>query len=791
MGAPTITLAGNSSSTVVVHTPVMARYFRDPDSLKLPTFLRGEFLITIGVKKVSSAAGTFIEVDLAGNTGNANFSSAWSSAPLSPQELDAINKALRNSLSDSFQPSSTPLPGNLLNMQFKTLWGAQPALAILMDVPGGFFESPDPGSVGNVFLRGDDDFALAVRGEDITIPFANAVNDAIAPMRQQGPFETTTTISTAWGYISYTVHTYTTVALGAASVSLVGPMLGIPGGILLTIPAHVHFWNDSDYVSAPDDFDFTIMQVFDLSLAGGEVGLVLRGGLSVSIPSSVSGDIANAVRTNAQNVFNSAWGNPGLQGKIQQQVNAKLSVDSLAGFLKSMMNPLPKPGDQPVEEVDPQLYYIGYEITSVGIILHGALNVPPWPQPHVEFSFGPSPDAGDHPFPWFGPKYEYNALKTWIPGGTIHEYIWNVQGGPALLDDRNTFVFQEKDPSGIFHLCLTIKGTRITAAGPAFDQPVMSSSFCAWHIRVDVHAAATERLQAAERPQIALTQTATSGLLEVAGHTHPWAPAGTLPENAANLIIHFPDEKSLAHLDLLPRAHLDSGRTDSAAAILAVLSRDQVGKVKPVNGIMFADDDEAWARLLRVERRPATLVIGTTGEVVWQHQGELTADVLIEALRKHLIAGGRFTPRMLASTVRTGQPTPNFLLEPAAGQELTLRKLAGRPVILVFWRSSSPASLEILRDLQKILAHNGSQSPVVLAINDGEAPEVARKAALENGVTAIVVPDPGQDISLAYGVNLWPTTIFLDAQGLVSDVRYGREPGEVEKFSPAAKTSAD
>jgi peroxiredoxin len=789
LGASTVTLASNSDSTVVVHTPVMARYVRDPDSLDIPYFLRGEFQITIGVKRVSSAAGAFIEVDMAGKTGNANFNSAWASSPLTPQDLDAINKALLNSLSSSFQPSSAPLPPNILNMQFKTLWGAQPALAILMDVPGGFAESPDPGSVGNVFLHQDDDFALAIRGEDVTIPFASAVNDAINPFRHQGPFENTTTISTLWGNVSYTIHTYTTVDLGIATLTLVGPMLGIPGGILLTIPAHVHFWNDSDFVSAPDDFDFTIVQIFDLNLAGREVSLQFRGPVSVEIPSSVDGQIANGIRNNAQALFTNAWNNPTLQGKIQQQVNGKLSLDNLQGFLKSMMNPVPNPGSHPVEEVDPNLFYTSYEITNIGIVLHGVLQVPAWPLPDVEFSFGPSPDATDHPFPWFGPRYEYNALNSWIPGGTIHEFVWQIHDGPVELDDRNTFVFKEKNPSGIVHLCLTIKGTRITAAGPVLDQPVTAASFCAWHIRLSTVATLKDGIRAANRPQIALAEAATSGQMSVTGHASPWAAAGSTTENAANLIVHFPDENSLANLAILLRALLECGRTDAAAAILVVISPEQLSKIKPVDGVMFADDDQAWARLFHIERLPSTLLIGTTGEIVWTHQGELSVDALAAALKKNLIAGGRFTPRMLKSNVRPGQPAPNFFLEPARGQKLTLRKLAGRPVVLVFWRTTSQASLETLRDLQKTFANQGSQGPVLLAINDGESAEVAQKAASDSGVSAIVVSDPDQAISLAYGVNLWPTTIFLDPQGLVADVRYGRFAGELAKLFPTVKPS--
>ena len=97
---------------------------------------------------------------------------------------------------------------------------------------------------------------------------------------------------------------------------------------------------------------------------------------------------------------------------------------------------------------------------------------------------------------------------------------------------------------------------------------------------------------------------------------------------------------------------------------------------------------------------------------------------------------------------------------------------------LVFWRSSSQASIDTVRDVHQAFAHAGSGGPVVLAINDGESPEEARRAAAEGGLGALIVDDPARDIALAYGINVWPTSIFLDGAGLVTGVRYGRFSGE-------------
>ena len=779
LGAPTISL-GRSSTSIVVHTPTMARYTPDQDTLYIPSLLHGEFQTTIDVQQVSSSAGMFINVKLAGADGRASFvpkwvSPAWDSEP---DQLSAINKALVNALKNSFEPSSTPVPPSIPILQFKTLQGdSQPALAVMMDVPGGVLTGEvlaaalglrtgvaDPNSVNNVFLAEGDDFAMAIRGDDIANWFAAAVNEVIP--RQQS-FTTTTHIENFTGVGSYTLHTYTTITTDDATVELQN------GRILVSIQVHMHFSNDSSFVPSPSDFDFTITQAFNLALNGGQVSLQTLGDLVVSNPLAAG---------QAQTAFNNAWN--GSRAAVQKKVGDSLSADNLQKFLASMMNPVPKPGTLPVEKIDPQLSYTWYEINPSGIVLHGTLQVPVWSRPHVEFSHRIVPPA-DRRIPIA--SGEYSALKSWIPGGTIQEFIWAQADGPALYDDRHRFLFHTKFPSPVSSLCLTIKGTRITASGPiAYESISAHNIFCNWRLELNAQASAF-LARASDLPNIALTRTGSSGGIEVIGHASPWAPPGTAREKATNLIVHFPDSHSLAQLEALPRALQQVSREGTAAAIVVVLSPEQLPNARPVAGVAFADDQKAWAHPLHFQHPPATFLIDTAGDVIWQHQGPLTYEEFVAALHAHLPSGGSFAPRVMRSSVRIGHPVPNFLFHPAPGQELTLRKLAGRPAVLVFWKSTSAASLEAVRDLERAFAHSGSRAPTLLAINDGEPAEVVRKAA--ECIKAVIVPDPQRDISAACGINLWPTSIYLDAKGFVTDICYGRFCGETAK--PPACTAAD
>ncbi len=796
MGAPTISLAGNSESAVIVHTPVMARYIGDPGSMEIPNVLRGEFQTTIEVQQSSSSAGSFVNIELGGKAGNAHFVPAWESPAWTSKtsQLASINKAIVNALKSSFEPSNNALPSDIVLLRFKTMSnGPQPALAILMDIPDGILGAellaslfgvgtgnPDPATVSNVFLRDNDDFAFAIRSDDILGPFSKAVNDAVANTQINVP-SVSTTLSTAWGKISYTVTTYTVVTLGAPTVSLVPTMFGLPGGVVISIPVHVHFYNDSDYVSAPDDFDFTIVQGFDFVLVPLGVSIE-QGSPVINIPSSVPADIANSVRKYATAALSSFSG----FSTIQQKVSDKLSIQNMQDFLKRLMNPVPTPGSKPVKEVDPTLFCTSFEVKDAGLVLHGVLQVPTWPKAHVEYSFHtiPSSFVGRY---WLPATGEYSALKSWIPGGTIQEFIWSQADGPALHSDFNSFLFHEKDPTGLSSVCLTLKGTRISEVGPAVYRPVTAqNTFCSWQSRIHVRSGTLKDLLPGDHdsPKIALVRPHPKRGLDVVGHTSPWTAPGT--SSSSNLIVHFPDEASLGSLDSLTRALEQSGRTDTASAILVVVSPENLRSAKPASGIAFSDDEKAWAHLLGIKHAPATCIISPAGEVVFRHQGSLTGDELTQALRKHLHGGGQFSPRLLQSNLRIGQPIPNFLLGQSPGQELTVRKLVGRPAVVVFWKSSSQASIETVLDLQKAFAGTPGQNTALLAICDGEPLEVAKQAAAQHGITAVLVPDPDRDIAQACGISVWPTTIFLDSLGLVSNVRYGRFSLELKPQGDAA-----
>jgi peroxiredoxin len=807
-GPPTLSLLDGSDDTVVTHSPAMVRYLPDLGSMPIPEYLRGEVEVTIGAQEVFSQAGTFIDVKPVGLAGGVQFNPNPSSA-LSTDQKKAVNRALANSFVNSFQPSNTPLPPGVLNMRLKALPDAPQALAVLMNLPGGTLagvllaggllgldtgNEPDPADVSEIFLKDGDDFALAVSSEFFTAPFLSVCNAVIDSIPEQHLVPQSA--DSLFGLYSGTIKGEFTIQ--DATLELLDSVFGsIPGGpaadaalaatrhgtgkILLNIPVKVHINVHFEGLFSPGDknlnFVVLISQAFDLNLGNGQVtGLNKLFGLSVEV---VSGDFAGQSITGgpvmdlAQKQFDLVWN--ANQGQINDSVSKMFDTARLSQFLDPLTQPTAKPGSQSVQNVSIQLAYSSFEIRSSGIILHGTLQVPDWPQPVVDFAAEPYSITGHNVF---ASGINYNALKSWIPGGTITEFIWSLSNGPQLRDDRNTFVLPNAQ-FGMRHLCLTINGARISATDP-LNQEAVSRTMCLWSVpKNSAGGLVSSGSGVTGRPKIALVEFAASGGLQVIGHTSVGPPDGN---GASNLIVHFPDNKSVIHLDFLTRALQESGRKNMATDIVAVLSHGELSRVRPVEGIMVSDDEQTWSRLLGVKGRPATYVFGTNGQVVWHYRGQLTSADLAAALKTHLVAGGNSFPTLLQSVLRVGGATPNLLFELAAGRQLTLRKLSGQRVVLVFWTSTSRPSLETVLDLQKAFATVGSRAPVLLAINDGETAEIAKRAADEHGITAIVVPDPRQDISSAYGVSIWPTTVFLDEKGLLTDIRYGRFSSELAKY---------
>ncbi len=126
------------------------------------------------------------------------------------------------------------------------------------------------------------------------------------------------------------------------------------------------------------------------------------------------------------------------------------------------------------------------------------------------------------------------------------------------------------------------------------------------------------------------------------------------------------------------------------------------------------------------------------------------------------------------SSAILNQPAPEFRVRTLDGESVRLSDLKGQPVWLSFWavwcgpcREEMPAVAEVGREAEA----NGVR---LLALNTGEPEETVRSFLRRNSYPGLpVVLDENGSTGSAYQVYNLPTHVFIDADGVVRDVKLG------------------
>ncbi|MEX0750930.1 MAG: TlpA disulfide reductase family protein, partial [Dehalococcoidia bacterium] len=134
--------------------------------------------------------------------------------------------------------------------------------------------------------------------------------------------------------------------------------------------------------------------------------------------------------------------------------------------------------------------------------------------------------------------------------------------------------------------------------------------------------------------------------------------------------------------------------------------------------------------------------------------------------------------------VRQGQLARDFVAVSPDGTEVRLSDLRGTPVIINFWASWCTSCLAEMPEFHDLQQRIGVDNLQVVAINTGESADTAQEFVEKLGVdTFRIALDPTLVVADAYGVFGMPTSIFLDADGVVRATYAGHIPGDtLEEF---------
>jgi peroxiredoxin len=132
------------------------------------------------------------------------------------------------------------------------------------------------------------------------------------------------------------------------------------------------------------------------------------------------------------------------------------------------------------------------------------------------------------------------------------------------------------------------------------------------------------------------------------------------------------------------------------------------------------------------------------------------------------------TSQQFAGLPQIGDPARDFALQDVDGNLVQLSELNGRPLILNFWATWCPPCLVEMPDLQATYERHQSDGLMILAINREETAVTVREFFYDElDLTFTPLLDETGDVARLYGIVNYPTSIFVDEDGVVTAVHRG------------------
>lgn len=127
------------------------------------------------------------------------------------------------------------------------------------------------------------------------------------------------------------------------------------------------------------------------------------------------------------------------------------------------------------------------------------------------------------------------------------------------------------------------------------------------------------------------------------------------------------------------------------------------------------------------------------------------------------------------TAARTGLLAPDFELETLSGGNVRLADLRGSPVIVNFWASWCPPCRKEMPAFQRVYQEYAMSGLQILAVNAiaQDSLEAARGFTQEYGLSFPIPLDVQSTALEAYRISAFPTTFFIDRQGIIRKIVIG------------------
>jgi peroxiredoxin len=109
----------------------------------------------------------------------------------------------------------------------------------------------------------------------------------------------------------------------------------------------------------------------------------------------------------------------------------------------------------------------------------------------------------------------------------------------------------------------------------------------------------------------------------------------------------------------------------------------------------------------------------------------------------------------------------DFKLVDMDGKQVTLSQFKGKKVFINFWATWCDYCKIEMKDIQKLYDETKDKNIVILAIDVGESQSKVKNFLDSNNYNFNVLLDKDQEIAKAYGIQGFPTSLFVDEEGYV------------------------
>lgn len=121
-----------------------------------------------------------------------------------------------------------------------------------------------------------------------------------------------------------------------------------------------------------------------------------------------------------------------------------------------------------------------------------------------------------------------------------------------------------------------------------------------------------------------------------------------------------------------------------------------------------------------------------------------------------------------------GAAAPPFERLTLTDQNLNLRHLRGKPVIINFWATWCGPCVAEMPALQAVYDRYEAEGLRIIAVNMGESRQTVQDWVTEMGLTFDIVLDENGAVTRLYWLRVQPTTFIISPEGIITAIFYGQ-----------------